>query len=433
MRNENRYFDVYPKIVPANSSVLITIRDRYGQSFLRDDKEYEMKYFPLERFSQTGEYKYQEAKILKPHNGTLKIQQFFTGEQEHIIEICEKGNEKHAHRWQFRIYSLEPDLFCRKPYKGDMHMHTHYSDGYESPAFVTASCRKIGLDFMAITDHRQFYPSIESQEAFKDLDLDMLILRGEEVHPPFNPVHMINFGGNFSINELIKNNEKDYYSEVEKIKEKISEVKDEDARFQCASCIWTFERIRQGGGLGIFCHPYWQVREGYYISDTVISYLLKNKPFDAMEIISGYYRHEEDSNTLQVARYHEERAKGNNIPVVGVSDSHGCVNRDLFGWYYTIVFSPELKQEIIIKSIKELYSVAVEAIPGESPRAYGDFRLVKYALYLMREIFPDHDEICFDEGKLMLRYLEGNSNTADLIEKQKGRVPSLYDKLWAKE
>lgn len=432
MRSENRYFDVYPKIVPSDSSVTITIRDRYRQSFLRDDSEYEMRYFPLERFSKTGEYKYQETKTLKPVNGALRIEQFFAGEQEHIIEICEKGRENKSGRWQFRIYSLKPDLFDRRPYKGDMHMHTHYSDGLESPAFVAASCRKIGLDFMAITDHHRYFPSVESQEAFKNLNPDMLICRGEEVHPPNNSVHMINFGGNFSVNELIKSNEEKYYSEVESIMESISEIEDDDSRFQCASCIWTFDKIFKGGGLSIFCHPYWQIREGYYISDSVITYLLEKKPFDALEAIGGFHRHEVDSNTLQIARYHAERAKGGKIPIVGVSDSHGCENKDLFGWYYTIVFSPELEQEKIINNIKDFYSVAVEAIPGETPRAYGEFRLVKYALYLIREIFPTHDEICVDEGNLMLSHLEGNVHAHGLLEKQKGSVAALYDKLWAK-
>ena len=89
-----------------------------------------------------------------------------------------------------------------------------------------------------------------------------------------------------------------------------------------------------------------------------------------------------NSNTLQVARYYEERAKSNEIPIVGVSDAHGCETGSLFGWYYTIVFSPTLEHADLVTSIKDLFSVAVEAIPGESVRAYGPFRLVKYALFL---------------------------------------------------
>lgn len=431
MKIENRYFDVYPKLVPSDACTVINIRDRYKQSFLKDGEEYEIRYYPLERISQAGEYKYQDVKLVKPANGVLKINQYFKGEQEHIIEVQKKGNEDLKRRMRFRIYSLDNDLFDRRPYKGDMHMHTLHSDGKESPAFVTAGCRKTGLDFMAITDHRRYYPSIESQEAFKDADTDMLICRGEEVHPVKNPVHMINFGGSFSVNELIESGEEKYYEEVNKIKAGLSDIKDDDSRYQCASCIWCFNKIREGGGLGIFCHPYWLVREGYYISDSVISYLHDVQPFDALEAIGGYYKSEEESNTLQVARYHEERVRGRKIPLVGVSDAHGCEDSDLFGWYYTIVFSPMLKQEDIISSIKDLYSVAVEAIPGEAVRAYGEFRFVKYALYLIREVLPEHDELCFDEGKLMLEYLAGEEGAAEKLKFIKGRTEKLFKKLWA--
>lgn len=433
MKTENRYFDVYPKIVPSNVYTTIYVKDRYSQSLIKDGFEYEIRYYPLERFSHISEYKYQEAKFIKAVNGALKIEQYFMGEQEHILEIQEKGNESSGRKMRFCVYSLEKDLFERRPYKGDMHMHTHRSDGKESPGFVTASCRKIGLDFMAITDHGQYIPSIESQEVFKGVSLDLLVCRGEEVHPVKNPVHMINFGGSFSINDLIKENEESYFNAVKEIEAGLVDIKDDDARYQCASCIWSFDKIREGGGLGIFCHPYWLVREGYYISDTVTSYLHDTQHFDALEVIGGYYKSEEDSNTLQVARYHEERAKGRRIPIVGVSDAHGCENSDLFGWYYTIVFSPSLEQKEIIGSIKDLYSVAVEAIPGEAVRAYGPFRFVKYALFLMREILPEHDELCFEEGKLMMSYMAGEVGTAGKLLALKGQTKSLYSKLWAQQ
>ena len=38
-------------------------------------------------------------------------------------------------------------------------------------------------------------------------------------------------------------------------------------------------------------------------------YLFEQQPFDAYEVLGGYHRTAMDSNTLQAARYHEERAK----------------------------------------------------------------------------------------------------------------------------
>lgn len=431
MKTENRYYEVTPKIVPADGYTTITVKGRFSNIAFKDDVEYEIGYYPVERFSQTGEYKYQERHVIKPVNGNLSIHQFFKGEQEHILEIGKKEGENPGEKLYIRIYSLSPDLFMRKPYKGDMHMHSCFSDGKEDPGFVAASCRKIGLDFMALTDHGLYHPSITAQECYKNVDVDMLICRGEEVHPVNNPVHMINFGGSFSVNETISRDEKTYLDEVKKIEQELTGIEDTDARYQCASSMWTFQKIREGGGMGIFCHPYWMVGEGYYISDTVISYMLEKMPFDALELIGGYHRWEMDSNKLQVARYQEARAEGKKIPIVGVSDAHGCENSDLFGWYYTIVFSPALCQPDIIGSVKELYSVAVEAVAGESARVYGPFRLVKYALFLLREVLPEHDEMCLEEGNLMMRYHGGEKEAVKQLQTLQGRTAKLLDTLWA--
>lgn len=429
MREELRFFEVTPKIIFANTTVEIEIKFLAKHEAFDPNTYYEIFYYPLERFSAIGEYTYQEKQMVKAEKGNLKLTQHFVGEQEHVIIVTNTSTNK---KYKFNFYSLNKDLFDRKPYKGDIHMHSHQSDGKESPGFVTASCRKIGLDFMALTDHRKYHPSIECQETFKDLDLDILIARGEEVHPENNNVHIINFGGSFSVNELMNENKENYYCEVKKIEETINHIEDKDARYQCASSMWCFNKIREGGGLSIFCHPYWQVNDGYYISDTVTTFMYENQPYDANEVIGGYHKYEFESNTLQIARYYEERAKGRKIPIVSVSDAHGCEESDLFGWFYTVVFADSNKQEDIISSIKDLYSVGIEAPEGEAVRPVGPFRLVKYALYLIREVFPLHDELCFDEGKLMIRYISGDTSAGDKLIALKGQVNNLYNKLWAK-
>lgn len=138
-----------------------------------------------------------------------------------------------------------------------------------------------------------------------------------------------------------------------------------------------------------------------------------------------------DSNNLQVVRYYEERAKGRKIPIVGVTDCHHCESNRLFGWYYTIVFSPGLELEEITGSIKDLYSVAVESLPGVPAKAYGDFRLVKYALFLIREVFPCHDELCHVEGQMMLNYIRGDESAANVLSHLKGRTADLMEKVFS--
>jgi len=77
-----------------------------------------------------------------------------------------------------------------------------------------------------------------------------------------------------------------------------------------------------------------------------------------------------------------------------------------------------------------LYSVAVEALPNETPRAFGPFRLVKYALFLMREVFPQHDELCREEGRLMRRHLAGDAHAAGALAALKERTARLMERFW---
>jgi len=293
---------------------------------------------------------------------------------------------------------------------------------------VAGASRRIGLDFMAVTDHRLYAPSLEAIRAFEDMPVDLRIYPGEEVHPPDCPVHIINFGGRFSLNERFAG--ESYRAEVQAIQDGLPDPGPGVDRYQYAACLWCFEKIREAGGLGLFCHPYWFWRHRYDVPEALTTRLLDSQPWDALEVIGGYFRHEVESNILQVARYHEERARGRRVPIVGVSDAHGCERGELFGWYYTIVFAPSTELPELIQSIKALYSVAVEALPGETARAHGPFRLVKYAHFLLREVFPEHDAFCAQEGRLMLAHLAGDVTAVDQLRPCSGAIARLYARLW---
>ena len=432
MKQENVYFKVEPKIVQADSEATIKIVPLYDHCKFVDLAEYEVTYVPIEQFTRKTTFAFKPKYNVKLVEGALYITEFFEGEQEHLLKIEEIFNGIRKYIGEFRIYSLENDLFSKRPYKGDMHMHSYHSDGQESPAFVAASCRKIGLDFMAITDHELYHPSIEAQQAFTEVELDLKIFRGEEVHAPDNFVHIINFGGSFSVNELYKNHEEKYRKEVDEISNGIVDFPLGTNKYDYASSLWVYNKIHEGGGMSLFCHPYWICGDSYNHSTILSSYMFEKQPFDAYELIGGYHLDEVDSNKLQVARYNEERANGRKIPIVGVSDAHGCENGNLFGWYYTIVFSSSLKLQDLITSVIDLNSVAVEALPGETVRVYGPFRLVKYALFLLREVFPAHDEMCLDEGKLMLKYVAGDTTVKNRLHELKGQTQKLLNQCWSK-
>ena len=420
MPNQHPSLTALPQLVRADRATTITLRPAEGQAPLADG-EYELAIYPAEQPED-------ERRTLRvqPIEGALQVTHTFPGEQEHVLLV--RGPDAQGEGSELRFYSLEEDLFARRPYKGDLHMHSVRSDGKEPPAYVAGACRRIGLDFMAVTDHRLYTPSLEAIRAFEGLPIDLRIYPGEEVHPPDCPVHIINFGGRFSLNERFAG--ESYRAEVQEIQNRLPPLFPGVDPYQYAACLWCFDRIREAGGLGIFCHPYWFYPHYYNVPEALTTQLLDVQPWDALEVIGGYFRHEVESNILQVARYHEGRARGRRIPIVGVSDAHGCERGALFGWYYTIVLAPSAELADLTQSIKALYAVAVEALPGETARAHGPFRLVKYAQFLLREVFPEHGALCAQEGRLMLAHLAGDATAAEQLRQCQGAVARLYARLW---
>ncbi len=423
IRTTYHYFDIYPQILRAGFPARITIRARYDHSNFTDDQAYHLTLQPID-----GPASQAFNVNIKPQDGVLQFDASFPGEGEYSLLLNPNHGERSRAFAEFRLYALDQDLFDRRPYKGDFHMHSIRSDGRESPAYVAAACRRIGMDFMAITDHAKYEPSLEAIHAFESLPIDLRIFPGEEIHSPDHPVHIVNFGGKFSVNASFDSEA--YRSEVRFLAGQLPPIKPGVDRLSAASCLWTFEKIRQAGGLGIFCHPYWISLHRYDTPSALTEYLLERQPFDALELIGGYFPFESDSNHLQVARYHEARAEGKRIPIVGVSDAHGCERGELFGWYYTIVFSPSLIFGDVIQSIKNLYSVAVEAMPGHQARAHGPVRLVRYSQFLLREVLPQHDALCVEEGSQMLAYLAGDPGAFQALAGLQGRVQAALEKVF---
>lgn len=438
---EQHYYSLLPKVVRADQEQVITIVPLYKHVFFEDDAQYLVSVVPMEHIVSSGKEtpctaefdliaeKYGEV-IVTPQNGAIKFKWFFAGEQEHLIYLRLLGQKEVV--GTFHVYSLEEDLFTRFPFKGDLHMHSCRSDGREAPAYVAACSRRIGLDFMALTDHGLYQPSLEARSAFDLNQLDLKIFPGEEVHAPDNFVHIINFAGKFSVNDLFRGqNYAKYKEEVQEREKGLPALPQGVSSYQYASCLWVFDKIRESEGLGIFCHPYWLIPSGYSPSIRLTDYIFETQPFDAYEVIGGYYRNQMECNALQVARYHQEQAKGRKIPIVGVTDAHGCEGGELFGWYYTIVFAPSTEASNLIASIKDLYSVAVEAVPGEFPRIHGPLRLVKFAYFALRELFSEHDELAKEEGLLMLEHLKGRQDAEDKLADLKGRTLHNLKIFWA--
>ena len=266
-----------------------------------------------------------------------------------------------------------------------------------------------------------------------------------------NAVHIVNFGGEYSVNALTEgasmqekgddpkyrslNGEcpeympKEVYDEMMRSLMAEAELPADIDPYPAVCCKWVFDEIKKAKGLGIFPHPTW-ISNVYNVSERFIDYLMETQPFDAFEVLGGENYFEQ--NGLQTVRYYEDRAKGRNYPVVGSTDSHNSYESYEEALICsTIVFSHENERKALIQSIKDYYSIAVDTI-SEEFRLVGDYRLGRYACFLLKEYFPLHDELCIEEGRLMKQYATGTpdekADALRVLEVLCGRVKKQREK-----
>lgn len=441
-------FDIFPLVFPICEEITFTVQALGTRITLQG--EYTVTVHralggaPSEEFTAWNS----DSRTCQAQNGRLQFSYTASKEGEYFIRLYQNGTQVA----QLYVYALKEDLACRYPLRGDFHVHTSGSDGQEPPEIVCANYRRKGYDFIVITDHFRYYPSLNAIQAYQEVDIPLTILPGEEIHLPGTPVHIVNAGGLFSINGLLPTSpnylETDgeiskrrfgegvqppnvyempvYWEEIEEVENLVRQdgiPRTVDSR-SYAVCRWAFDKIREADGLGIFCHPYW-IQDLFQIPEEFTLYMLQEHPFDAFEVLGGenYYA----QNGLQTALYYEEYLRGRVHAIVGSTDSHGSTasnrNWDICS---TIVFAKSNERRDILDAVKEKYSVAVDTISKEY-RLVGEYRLQKYATFLMERYFPIHDQQTLVDGELMYQYAIGNATKTE-VENAGERAEQLLKK-----
>lgn len=333
-------------------------------------------------------------------DGCLEMNMRFPQEDCYIFRLYVNGQLTDS----IEVYALNEDIFNLNPYKGDNHMHTWMSDGKDSPMYMAAtSCRK-GYDYCVITDHNRYEPSLIARDFYKDTGADFLVIPGEEVHSPDNPVHIINLGGDESVNDWWRNHEDEYRATVDKELQSMTEPMFDNAKYAAAASQVMFERIRKVNGVAVLCHPCWMIWNGYNEAEDVTDYLFDNRRFDALELIAGGAY--EDGTQLQISYYKDKPT----MPVLGSSDSHSVFGTRLAPGNFTIVFSEELTVEGIKKAIRIGNTVA-----GNENKLYGEYRFVKYAYFLQRNFYGMHSAMREQLGNRMLRFASSREEAGEDI------------------
>ena len=85
--------------------------------------------------------------------------------------------------------------------------------------------------------------------------------------------------------------------------------------------------------------------------------------------------------------------------------------------------------EAIAGAVRAGRSVAVKALPGQMPEAFGDFRYVRLCAFLFGRVFPGHDRICEEEGEWMRQAVFGRQESFDQLKEPSRRILDYYDNL----
>lgn len=426
MNSNLNFYRIEPGIIEVGKETEVTIRAIDNNRHFEEGVVYRVTIWPTTRY-QHGFTKIEDRiKRVTAHNGKISFKFVYEKEEEYYINV-HKGEEKDR-IVQLSVYAVESDLYALRPLKGDTHCHccpTDYTlwrkkDGADNSEVIPAEYRRRGYDFMTLTDHDRYFGSVEMQERFRKIRLGLCINRGEEVHAPRNFVHVVNFGGEYSVNEIFQNDPDRFNREVQEIVD--TEKIDYFDKWLYATNAWVGRNIRKANGLAVFCHPHW-ISQVYNVPDELTRQFMKNKLFDAYEVVGASNWH---CDNMKIALYNQLKDEGIEMPpLVGASDAHLQTCSPVFGKKFSIVFAEKNETKSLIKAIKEYRITPVEYL-GDDYVVHGKYRYVSYARYLIEWYFPLTLEICEEEGNLMRKYVLGIEGAEEELNARADNTLEFY-------
>lgn len=436
MIKHTKYF-ITPRVVEADKVTKVSVSGLDKSCIFYDDTEYMITVtasddytYPSPDKMGSGDRIISEDILAVPKDGVLSFEYKFTGEHLWYINIRRVENEKHfggnRMRWahirnsalnsilDFEMYSLCSDLYERKPFKGDFHVHSFGSDGKDSPALVAAQYRQHGFDTLSITDHYVMEPSVEAVEAYGDIDTGLKLIVGEEIHHTLGKAsyHVVNLNPRTSVNEIIINKTDEVESIVSEIA-KTLDVADECDRREIAWHKWIYDEVKKAGGVCIFPHPYWEPGNAQNLKSSVTEAVYKMGLCDVIELMNG---DKPQYSRAQMQLYYEMRCDGYKYPIVSSTDNHNSLIDDgCFTKVWTIVYAKDADD--IVHSITEGYTAAIDALEGECSNIYAEkVRFSRYTWFLMRNYYKRHDLLSCAVGQAMTRYALGRKDQKEMIE-----------------
>ncbi len=416
-------YRVTPRVVAAGEPATVTITPRGEHTAFIEGETYELVIWPHETTTSVLEEKQITSITTTARDGKLVFSYVFPSEQGYTVKLrlpedaqyCDNPHYNPPYRNQrnmrqpynrapyFFMYAVAPDWKGMTVHKGDMHLHTKYSDGHESVGGMLANLRAAGYDFAAVTDHFVQEPSQKAMAYMRELPDVMTALAGEEVHVPIDRIHAVSIGGEQSVNGYYFNDPERAEREIAAVAETLDVPATVDRRHYAAH-VWVARKAKEFGAMPILTHPFWLWCQVYFVPLSVTEQLFRSGEYEAYEMLNGGHK---EGNQLETAFYYDQQRQGYTMPVVGNSDSH-CSDNSNYQKptpAFTLVLSKGRDWDSLRKAILDRRSVAVETYAEDTNfHIHGDFRMVKYMNFLMRNYYPLYMELCHAQGMLMKQY-----------------------------
>lgn len=440
-------YEIFPQVVRLGAPAALTARGLGMETALTPGETYHLRFIGQEENNSSlildiSDWKrYEGLEAVADGSGTLRFGYTFSREQIYTVRLARRGGNGELEKLtDFRIFCAADDLYCRTPMRGNTHCHVCTSvDGHEDPFLAAAMYRKAGFDFLAITDHHLIDGSMIAIGAQKRIPSDLLLFPGEEVHVPNAYIHAVNIGavfdGNVGLDRWYHMHEAECKREVARIADDAKGVLPPGVEpMDYAWRKWIAEMIHGRGGVAILAHPFWEW-DAHNTRDDVFSYFAEERIYDGAEILHGQEPGCRDAN-MQVAFWNDMRALGVYISPLGADDAH----RRNFRWDYESSFnqaysvvlmrSPDLSG--FAEALKTGYTAAVETYDNAPEHVVATYRMTKYVIFLLEHYFPRHDELCFEEGRLMRDAYLGDEDAKLLLERVSGRVRRFEDRFFGR-
>lgn len=338
------------------------------------------------------------------------------------------------------FFSLSPEDFRLRPFKGDFHTHCVESGhGKLEPAVAVAYGRKVGLDFMALSEHRITAPAAAARARFSGFDSGYEVIIGEESHADKvraggSMIHMLSIGIDQSVTQYLITHKEEFERQIAERKKELPaglKLDDVDREELVASEIMA-GLARRFGGIAIFAHPFWQPYGSYNATVEYSREIVRRGNFNAWELVVGDGGGDE-AIFKGIAWYNDLLKEGHSIRVVGTSDCHDA-SSPTFGSRFTLVLADSNRTPDVIAAIVAGRSFGVRKFaPKVAAGIVGPYRYIDYAYFLESEYFPGHDELCARQGELLLKVVAGDQAGLTEIGKLREAIAAYQERFFYKE